>query len=106
MELAKKQLLGFKDELLGSIKAIIKDEVGVVVTTLRQEIRDGDRNTQELLMQEIKASEYRVKAELRQEIRQANQETIESVADLLDSNLLPQLDNHERRLTRLETRRA
>lgn len=88
----------------------LKQAIKQVRVDVQQDIREASRNTQDLLMQEIRASEHRIKSELRQEIHrdiyQAKQETIEAVAELLDANVLPQMDDHEKRLTRLEVKSA
>lgn len=105
MEVGDKKFADFKTDILHALVEI-KQEFTATRDFLRQEIADANRNTQDLLMQEIRASEHRTKIELHKEISQAKQETIDAVAEILDVNLLPQLDDHERRLTRLETKPA
>lgn len=43
---------------------------------------------------------------IRQEIRAAKNEIITGIGEILDNHVLPQIDDHEVRLTRLETRPA
>jgi hypothetical protein len=75
-----------------------------IVEALDQRMDDKFRINNDILRQEIRASEHRIKTELRQEIQQSKQEVIQSVAEILDTNVLPSLDSHEQRLTKLEAK--
>lgn len=79
-------------------------QIQTLKTIVTQIVKDEFRETRDLLMREIKASEQRVKGALRQEMQQAKQEVIESVAEILDTRVLPRIDNHKQRLTKLETK--
>ena len=81
-----------------------KEQIKTLQAVVGQVVDDKIRLNNDILLQEIKASEHRVKTELRQEIKQAKDETIEAVSEMLDSGIVPQLDNHEQRLTKLEVK--
>lgn len=73
-------------------------------------IQDQSRLTTDLLQQEIKASEVRlrqeiqaVKFELREEIKASEARISDSVADILETSVLPQLEDHEGRIFRIES---
>lgn len=83
MDDLQKQLTVFKDEIL-------------------QFVKDDNRYTRDLLMQEIKAA----KTELRQEIQSSEKKVLFAVAQILDGHIVPQIDDHEVRLTKLETQLA
>lgn len=92
----------------GSLLAI-KEIIDIAVGGLRGEMDDKF----DLVRQEIRAT----KTELRQEIHLVKSELIHEIADTegrlmgalsdtYDSLLKPRLDNHERRITKLETKVA
>ncbi len=78
----------------------IQDSARNTQMVLRQEIRDGDRDTRDLLIQEIKASENRFEIKLDQQ----KDEILGAVGDMLSGSIVPQLDDHETRLTKLEVK--
>lgn len=89
----------------------VRDELhGEIVQTrdsLRQEIHDESRITRDFVRQEISASEHRVRAY----VDGRTAEVIDSVAQLVGDNVLPQIDEldgrvtrHDQRLTRLEVK--
>ncbi|MEK7183247.1 MAG: hypothetical protein AAB776_01290 [Patescibacteria group bacterium] len=81
-----------------------KEQIKTLQTVVGQVVDDKIRLNNDLLFQEMRASEHRVKTELRKEIKQAKDETIEAVSEMLDAGIVPQLDSHEQRLTKLETK--
>lgn len=99
MQITAKQFSNFKSEVIQAITEVkaevklVRDELHQTRDSLRQEIRDGDRDTRDLLTQEIRASEYRVKKEITDEF-----------VNFIDHQILPQFDNHEGRLVKLEAK--
>ena len=87
-------------KVLNAMQERILQAMQVQSGALRQEIRDGDRNTRDLLIQEIKASEHRVKTELRKDMENMQ----DGIIDFIDDRLLPQIDKLSTRLTKLETK--
>jgi len=87
-----------------------EQQIKMLKTVVQQVVKDEIRINNDILFQEIKASEHRVKTELRaqlhQVVGQAKHETIEAVAEMINGSLVPQLDDHEQRLTKLETNPA
>jgi hypothetical protein len=65
----------------------------VTIEVLTQAFSDFGREMRDFVRQEIHASETRVKAEI-----------LDGVADIIDNGIHPQLDDHEHRLARLETK--
>lgn len=81
----------------------VDDRFKVNNEQLLQAVDNKFRINTDMIRQEIRASETRVKIELRQEMAQMKDEVVTGVAQILDNHTLPTLDNHEVRLTRLET---
>ncbi|HRH32367.1 MAG TPA: hypothetical protein PLK06_03510 [bacterium] len=81
-----------------------KEQIKTLQAVVGQVVDNRIRLSNDILLQEIKALEHRVKSELRQEIKQAKDETIEAVSEMLDSGIVPRLDHHEQRLTKLEVK--
>lgn len=73
---------------------------------LLQAMKDEGRSNRDFVRQEIQASEKRVTDKLMGEIQATEQRIVDSVSDVLSGSVLPQLDNHEQRLTKLETKPA
>ena len=70
----------------------------IVETTVKDEVRTST----DLLRQEIRAA----KTELRQEMREMDNRIMGAISDVYDGLLRPRFDNHERRITKLETKIA
>jgi hypothetical protein len=83
-----------------------EQQIKTLKTVVGQVVKDEIRINNDILRQEIQASEHRIKTELRKEIQQVKQDVVESVAELLDTSLLPQIDDHETRITKLEAKPA
>ncbi len=62
------------------------------------------REMRDFMRQELTASETRIKTELRAEMKELKTEILEGVGDIIDNGIHPQLDNHEERIFKLETR--
>lgn len=86
-----------------NVREVLQEFKGEILTAMavyRQETKDDIDNFVGVLRQEIRAA----KTELRQEFKKDIAEVVTSVAQILDNHILPQIDDHEVRLTRLETR--
>ena len=68
-----------------------KEDIHGMKNDLLQAMEDKSRITTDLLRSEIKASETRVKKEI-----------INEVTEFIGNHIIPQLDSHERRITKLE----
>lgn len=71
-----------------------KNDLNGMKNDLLQAMEDKSRITTDLLGSEIKASENRVKKEI-----------ISEVTEFIGNHIIPQLDSHERQITKLETAR-
>lgn len=69
----------------------------ILKETLTQAFFDFGREMRDFVRQEISASETRIKKEVTAEI-------LEGVGDIIDNGIHPQLNNHEERIFKLETR--
>lgn len=69
---------------------------------LLQAVDDKFRINNDILMQEMRALEHRAKLDSDKN----KQDIIEAIGDMIDTGLLPQIDNHEKRITKLETKTA
>ena len=76
-------------------REILREELKAFKDAIDTSMDDKLRIQADILRQEIKAS-----------AKQTKDEVIEAVAEMLDTSLVPQLDNHERRLIKLETKTA
>jgi hypothetical protein len=65
-----------------------------------QFVKDENRQTRDLLMQEMKATEVRFDKQLDKQ----KDEILEAVGDMLGGSIVPQIDDHEQRLTKLEAK--
>lgn len=72
-----------------------KEDIHGMKNDLLQAMEDKSRITTNLLRSEIKASENRVKKEI-----------ISEVTEFIGNHLIPQLDSHEQRITKLEIARV
>lgn len=70
-------------------------QITTLKTVVGQVVDERLRINNDILRQEVRA-----------EIRAAKNEIITGIGEILDNHVLPQLDDHETRLTRLETRPA
>lgn len=73
---------------------------------LMQSMRDALRDNNDLLLQEIRASEHRLRTEFKHDIEASKYEIIEEITEFIDYRLLPQIDNLDKRVTKLETKTA
>ncbi|MEK9157483.1 MAG: hypothetical protein AAB448_05155 [Patescibacteria group bacterium] len=64
-----------------------KEDLRAVRNDFSQRMDDQSRNFSDLMRQEIRASEKRI---------------LLGVAEMITGNIVPQLDSHERRITKLE----
>ncbi len=80
----------------------IKTLKSVVTSVVTQIVKDESRETRDLLRQEMRTIEIKFD----QKLEETKKEILEGVAEMLDSSIVPQLDDHEQRLTRLEARPA
>jgi hypothetical protein len=78
-----------------TVPLVVKKEMSVFRADLEQVLDDKLRIQTDMLRQEIQASESRIKKEI-----------ISEVADFIEGSLLPQIDDHENRITKLETKPA
>lgn len=102
MELTRDILREELQSLKRDVVKVVEEAVEASEYRLRQEIHDSAKNTKDLLVQEIKASEARTDIKL-----EAMEERIlTGVAEILDERILPQIDNHERRIIGLEAKAA
>jgi peptide subunit release factor 1 (eRF1) len=87
---------------IAEVKTAIKQEIAEVKVFVKQEIADNNRHIQGLVRQEIQASERR----LERKITETRDEVLSGVAEMIDDSILPQIDNHELRLIKLEIKAA
>lgn len=71
----------------------------VTVEILTQAFSDFGREMRDFVRQEIQASETRIK----KDITTAIADILEGVGDIVDNGIHPQLDDHEKRIFKLET---
>lgn len=90
-----------------------EQQIKTLKTVVTQIVKDESRETRDLLRQEMKGFEIkfdqklgRTKEEILQELQVQKQEILEGVAEIIDDAILPRLDDHEQRLTRLAARPA
>ncbi len=81
-----------------------KEQIKTLQTVIGQVVYDKIRLNNDILLQEIRASEHRVKTELRQEIKTTEKRILDGVGEMIDDSIVPQLDDHEQRLTKLEAK--
>jgi hypothetical protein len=77
-------------------------------STLKQALEDFGRHfgreMRDFVRQEIGASETRIKKEVTETLTNFKTEILEGVTDIIDNGIHPQLEDHEHRLARLETK--
>ncbi|MFZ2681747.1 MAG: hypothetical protein WAZ14_01480 [Patescibacteria group bacterium] len=71
---------------------------------LMQSMHDAFRDNNELIFQEIRATKTELRRELIQGLRTTKIDLISEITDFIGDRLLPQLDDHERRLVKLEAK--
>ncbi len=76
----------------------------VTIEILKQAFSDFGRDMRDFVRQEIGASEVRIKKDVTEKMSELKTEIIEGVTDVFNNGIHPQLDNHERRLLKLETK--
>lgn len=89
-----------------SFKSEVVQAITEVKVSVKQEISDNNRHIQSLVRQEIQASERRLEQKIIDSAIRNRDEILSGVAEMIDSSLLPQIDDHEVRLTKLETKAA
>jgi hypothetical protein len=81
-----------------------KEQIKTLQTVVGQVVDDKIRINNDILIQEIRASEYRIEKKFDQKLKVQKDEILEAVGDMLGGSIVPQLDNHEQRLTKLEAK--
>jgi len=92
MDIQEQQFQNFKGEVLQAITSVKTDLQAEMTQTrdaLRQEIKDEGRTTRDYVDQKIVASEKRI---------------LEGVGQMISGDVLPQIDDHEERITKLEAK--
>lgn len=96
----------FSDKQLKTLQTVVSEAVKVNNEYLLQEMDDKFRINNGILRQEIRAVKTELRGEFRQEMVQMKDDIITGIGEILDNHVLPQIDNHEVRLTTLETKMA
>jgi len=83
-------------------KADLKTMQHEIIEALDQRMDDKFRINNDLLRQEIRASESR----LEKKIEASELKVLNGVSEMLDGNIVPQIEDLDRRVTKLETETA
>lgn len=86
-----------KDEARAVTVKVLKEAFADFGRTFGREMRD-------FMRQELLASETRIKKELRIDMSNLKTKILDGIGDIVDNGIHPQLDDHERRISKLETR--
>jgi hypothetical protein len=91
---------------LQSIKTIVDDTVRISTDILRQEIKASENRVITQLRQETDKKIDSLEHRLVSKIDENEDRILQGVSDTLDAHVYPKFDDHERRLTKLETKTA
>lgn len=89
--------------------SITKKDLDDLQNNIIQAIDDRFRLNNDMLRQEMRAMENRMEQKLDNldsKINNAKDEILTGVGEMLDGQVIPQIDDHEVRITRLETKTA
>jgi NAD+--asparagine ADP-ribosyltransferase len=105
MEIDEKKFETFQTDLLKSI-AEVKSDFQTAITEVKadfkQAIKDEGRSTRDFVRQEINASEHRMK----EYVDEKTDVVLVALSHTLDTDIQPQIDKHDQRLTKLEAKTA
>ncbi len=83
-----------------------REQIKTLQTVVGQVVDDKIRINNDILIQEMKALENRIETKFDQKLKIQKDDIIEAVGDMLGGSIVPQLDNHEQRLIKLEAKPA
>ncbi|MEK7183451.1 MAG: hypothetical protein AAB776_02325 [Patescibacteria group bacterium] len=84
------------------VKTDLRGEIAEVKSDFRQAIADEGRSSRDFTKQEIQASEHRLKAY----VDEKTDVVLSALSHTIDNEIQPKFEDHEQRLTKLETKTA
>ncbi len=96
----------FSDKQLNSFKALITEALRLNNQQLLHEVDARFRINNDITLQEIRASEHRLEQKVDFKIDTLRRQIAADTAAVIGGSILPQIDDHNVRLTKLETQRA
>ena len=94
----KTETASLRHELMDAVKQTVADQAELIIDQTRSEMRASENR----LMTEIRATENRLEAK----IDAVKVEIVDEVSDLIGNSIVSQIDDHEVRITKLETKIA